>query len=109
MKVITGDTVLVTTGKDKGKQARVVRALPKKSKVVVEGVNMVTKHIKKQGNRPGQRIQFEKPIDASNVKVVSPISGKPTRIGYKRLENGKKVRIDKKTGEQVPNAKLAAK
>ena len=97
MKIHTDDQVIIIAGKDKGKKAKVVRANPREGTVLVEGVNMVTRHMKKQGATPGQKITFEKPIDASNVMLLDPKTGAPTRVGYK-LENGKKVRIAKKSG-----------
>lgn len=104
MKILTNDTVLVTAGKDKGKTGKVMRALPKLDKVLVEKVNIVTKHIKKRADgTPGQKIRFEKPIAVSNVKLVCPNCKKPARVGYKRLENGKKARFCKKCNEGVAN------
>jgi large subunit ribosomal protein L24 len=97
MKIHTNDEVVVIAGKDKGKKAKVLRAIPKENKLVIEGVNVVTRHMKKQGATPGQKVTYEKPIDASNVMIVDPKSGKPTRIWYK-IENGKKVRIAKQSG-----------
>jgi large subunit ribosomal protein L24 len=80
MKIHTNDEVVVIAGKDKGKKAKVLRAIPKENKLVIEGVNVVTRHMKKQGATPGQKVTYEKPIDASNVMIVDPKSGKPTRI-----------------------------
>lgn len=80
MKIHTNDEVVVIAGKDKGKKAKVLRAIPKDNKLVIEGVNVVTRHMKKQGATPGQKVTYEKPIDASNVMIVDPKSGKPTRI-----------------------------
>lgn len=98
MKIHTDDTVIVIAGKDKGKTAKVTRAFPSENKVLLEGVNMVTRHMKRQGSTPGQKVVFEKPIDVSNVMLVDPKTGTPTRVGYK-VENGKKVaRIAKKSG-----------
>ncbi len=97
MKIHSNDEVIVITGKDKGKKAKVLRAMPKEQKVLVEGVNIVTRHMKKQGATPGQKLSFEKPIDVSNVMLVDPKTGAPTRIGYK-IENGKKLRFAKKSG-----------
>ncbi len=97
MKIHSNDEVIVITGKDKGKKAKVLRAMPKENKVLVEGVNIVTRHMKKQGATPGQKLSFEKPIDVSNVMLVDPKTGAPTRIGY-RIENGKKLRFAKKSG-----------
>lgn len=97
MKIHTNDEIIVIAGKDKGKKAKVVQAHPKTSTVLVEGVNMVTRHMKKQGATPGQKVTFEKPIHISNVALVDPKTGKPTRVGY-RIENGKKIRFAKKSG-----------
>ncbi len=97
MKIHTDDQVIVIAGKDKGKKSKVVRAIPTENKVIVEGVNIITRHIKKQGSTPGQKVSYEKPINVSNVMLLDPKTGAPTRIGYK-IENGKKVRITKKSG-----------
>jgi large subunit ribosomal protein L24 len=100
MKIHTNDPVIITTGKDKGKKSKVLRAFPSENKVIVEGVNIVTRHMKKQGATPGQKVSFEKPIDVSNVMLIDPKTGAPTRIGYK-VENGKKVRVAKKSGTVI--------
>ena len=102
MHVKKGDTVFVITGKDKGKKGRVIAAYPAKNRVLVEGINMVKKHAKpSQANPQGGILNQEAPIHASNVMIVDPKTGEPTRVGYKILENGKKVRIAKKSGEQI--------
>lgn len=96
------DTVIVITGKDKGKKGRVLAAYPRENRVLVEGVNMVKKHQKpNQQNPQGGILTQEAPIHVSNVMLIDPKSGEPTRIGYKMLENGKKVRIAKKSGEAI--------
>lgn len=97
MKIQKDDTVMVIAGKDKGKTAKVLKAIPTENKIIVEGVNVVTRHMKKQGATPGQKVSYEKSIDASNVMLVDPKTNKPTRVGYK-VENGKKVRVAKKSG-----------
>lgn len=97
MKIHTNDEVIVISGKNKGTKAKVVRALPRENRVVVEGVNVVTRHIKKQGATPGQKVELTKSIDVSNVMLVDPKTGEPTRVGF-RFENGKKVRFAKKSG-----------
>ena len=97
MKIHTNDEVIVIAGKDKGKKGKVVKANPASGTVLIEGVNLVTRHIKRQGATPGQKVTYEKPIDASNVMLLDPKSGEPTRVGYK-LEGGKKLRIAKKSG-----------
>ena len=102
MHVKTGDTVKVIAGKDKGKTGRVLKAYPKEQRVLVEGVNIVKKHTKpSQANPQGGIIQQEAPIHVSNVMPLDPKTGEPTRVGYKVLENGKKVRIAKKSGEPL--------
>lgn len=97
MKIHTNDEVIVIAGKQKGTKAKVLRVFPQTGKIVVEGVNVVTRHMKKQGATPGQKVELTKPIDASNVMLVDPKTGEPTRVGY-RFEKGKKVRFAKKSG-----------
>lgn len=97
IKIKKGDTVKVITGKDKGKEGKVV--IVKDGKVLVEGVNMITKHSKASATNPkGGIMHQEAPIDISNVMYVS--KGKVTRVGFK-VEDGKKVRIAKSTGEVI--------
>ena len=96
------DTVVVVSGKDKGKQGKVLRALPKEGKVVVEGVNVVARHTKPKGQGdPGGIIRSEAPIYASKVMLVCEKCNKATRISYKILPDGKKVRVCKKCGETL--------
>lgn len=103
MKIHTGDTVLVITGKDKGKQGTVMRVLPLKSRLIIEGVNMRIRHIKKTAQQAGQRITYEASIAASNVMLLDPKTKKPTRVGYRIDEKtGKKVRIARVSGEVLP-------
>lgn len=98
------DTVVVISGKDKGKQGKVVTALPRKGKVVVEGVNRVMKHQKPRGvKEPGGRIEREAPIFASKVMLVCGKCNKATRIAHKILADGSKVRVCKKCGETFEN------
>jgi len=102
MHVKKGDTVIVIAGKDKGKKGRVLAAYPKKERVLVEGINLVKKHTRpSQTNPQGGIVTQEAPIHVSNVSLIDPKTGKPTRIGYKVLENGKKVRVAKKSGEVI--------
>ncbi|HDR7979851.1 TPA: 50S ribosomal protein L24 [Bacillus cereus] len=99
MHVKKGDKVQVITGKDKGKQGVILVALPKQNRVIVEGVNIVKKHSKpSQLNPQGGIITKEAPIHVSNVMILDPKTGEPTRVGFK-VEDGKKVRIAKKSGE----------
>jgi large subunit ribosomal protein L24 len=108
MQIKTGDTVVVIAGKDKYTKdakgnvvpttGKVLKAFPKTNKVVVEGVNKVTKHQKPtQANPDGGIIQVEAPIDASNVMLLDPVKNKPTRVSIIRDENGKKIRVSKKS------------
>lgn len=99
LKIKTGDTVKVIAGKDKDKEGKVVAVNQKDRKVVVEGVNMITKHAKPSASNPnGGIIHQEAPIDSSNVMLVH--KGKATRVGIK-VENGKKVRFAKSTGDVI--------
>jgi len=96
------DTVIVITGKDKGKKGRVIAAFPRENRVLVEGVNLVKKHTRPTPQNPqGGIITQEAPIHVSNVMLVDPKTGLPTRVGYKVLENGKKVRVAKRSGEVI--------
>ncbi|MCI9196594.1 MAG: 50S ribosomal protein L24 [Lachnospiraceae bacterium] len=100
VKIKKGDTVKVITGKDKDKEGKVLAVDRKRNKVLVDGVNKVTKHTKPSiANQQGGIIQKEAPIDISNVMYVH--KGQPTRIGFKILEDGRKVRVAKKTGEVI--------
>ena len=92
MKLHLGDTVVVTAGKYKTKTGKVTRVSEKTGKVVVEKVNIRTKHIKKKQGQPGQRIQFEAPMDVSKVSVVCPHCKKSTRVGYIMITTGDKTR-----------------
>lgn len=102
MKIKKNDNVMVMAGKDKGKTGKVMQVLPEENKVVVEGVNKTVKHAKtrKQGEK-GQKIDFFGPIHASNVMLVDPKSGKPTRVGWKVMEDGRKVRVAKNSKQTV--------
>ena len=97
-----GDTVYVNAGDDKGKTGRVLSVLVSKGKAVVEGVNMVSKSTKPSAKHPqGGIVKMEAPINVSNLNLVDPKSGKPTRVGYRVNEDGAKVRISKKSGEEI--------
>jgi len=97
-----GDTVYVNAGDDKGKTGKVVRVLVDKNRAVVEGVNIVSKSQKPNAKNPqGGIVKMEAPIHISNLNVVDPKTGKPTRIGRRRNEAGKLVRYAKKSGEEI--------
>ncbi len=100
LKIKKGDKVVVIAGKDKGKQGKILVVDKKKNRVIVEGVNMIQKHMKPNPlNQQGGIVKKENFIDASNVMYL--VNGKPTRIGYKFNKDGKKVRIAKSTGETI--------
>ncbi|WP_066640476.1 50S ribosomal protein L24 [Desulfolucanica intricata] len=102
LNVRSGDTVLVITGKNAGKRGKVISVLPKKSRVIVEGVNIVKRHQKPTQAMPqGGIVEKEAPIHSSNVMVVCGKCSSPTRIGKRILEDGKKVRVCKKCGEVI--------
>ena len=107
MEIKKGDTVVIITGKDKGKKGAVVKASPADKKVVVEGLNMVTKHVKPRGaNQPGGKVDQPAAIDVSNVMLVCPVCGMPTKVAHEKAE-GKNVRKCKKCGA-VLDGKAAA-
>jgi len=101
MKIKKGDTVIVRSGKDKGKEGKVIRAFPKKNEVLVEGVHVVTRHQKsrRRGSK-GELVHKSMPVPSSIVALKDAKTGMATRVGYK-VEGEKKVRIIKKTGEKV--------
>ncbi|MFH0856554.1 MAG: 50S ribosomal protein L24 [bacterium] len=100
MKIKNNDKVKIIAGKDKGKEGKIIQIIPKDDLAVVEGLNLMVKHIKKQADgRPGQKIQFSAPIKSSKIMVICPHCNKTARLGYKILENKSKVRICKKCGE----------
>ncbi len=102
MRIRKGDTVRVLSGKDRGKEGTVVAAFPTKGKVIVEGCNTARRHTKPQSEeQPGGIIDKDMPMDVSNVAVLSPKDGKPTRVGYK-IDGDTKVRVCKRTGEPIP-------
>ena len=100
MKIKKGDTVQVISGNETGKSGRVIKIFPTKDKIVVEGLNMVKKHARPTQENPGGGImEMEAAIHISNVMFIA--SGKPTRVGYKTLEDGRKVKYSKATGEVI--------
>lgn len=96
------DTVYVLSGEDRGKTGRVLKVLPAKSRAIVEGVNIVTKATKPNAQHPqGGLVKMEAPVHVSNLSLIDPKSGKPTRIGRRRNDEGKLVRYAKKSGEEI--------
>jgi large subunit ribosomal protein L24 len=100
-KIKTKDKVIVITGRDKGKTGEVLKVMPKEGRVVVAGVNMVKRHIRPTSRSEGGIIEKEAAIDASNIAHIDPKDRKPTRIGFKVLEDGRKVRFAKRSGEII--------
>ena len=100
-KVKKGDKVVVTTGKDKGKTGEVLRVIPAESRVLVQGVNMVKRHTRPTQFAAGGIIEKEAPIHISNVAHIDPKSNEPTRVGIRVLEDGRKVRFAKRSGEVI--------
>ena len=108
LKIRADDTVVVIAGKDRGKTGRVLRVDPEKRKVFVEGANIVKRHIKPRTLRDTQRaqemggiVEMEGPIHISNVMLIDPDSGEPTRVGIKRGEGGKRLSVAKKSGKEI--------
>jgi large subunit ribosomal protein L24 len=103
MKIKKNDRVIVLSGRDKGKQGRVIEVLKTKNKVIVEGVGTIKKATRpnRQKGIAGGIVERDAPIDASNVMLIEPGTGKPTRVGYQVLADGKKVRVSKKTGAVI--------
>lgn len=101
MNFKTGDKVVVISGKDRSKEGKIIKILKDENKVIVEGVNIVKKHIKPNGNGAGSITEMEAPIHASNVMIVDPKTGKRTRIGHTTDKKGKKVRCTKKSNTSI--------
>lgn len=100
-RIRKGDTVVVLAGKDKGKKGTVLKAMPQEDRVIVQGINMVKRHTRGgQGQAPGI-VSKEASIHVSNVSLVDPKEGKPTRVFFKVLEDGKKVRVARRSGEMI--------
>jgi large subunit ribosomal protein L24 len=101
LKIRRGDTVVVITGKEKGKRGEVERVLPGENRVVVGGVNVRTRHARPTQNNQQGLYTFEAPIPVSNVMLVDPNSGEPTRVGYRFTDSGEKIRVAKRSGEDI--------
>lgn len=101
LKIKKGDQVVVIAGKDKGKKGEVTKVIPDDSRVVVSGVNQMTKHVKPTNVSAGGIQKIDAPIHVSNVALADPKTGAATRVGFKTLGDGKKVRVAKKSGETI--------
>jgi large subunit ribosomal protein L24 len=100
-KIKKGDKVVVLTGRDRGKSGEVIRVMPSENRALVRGVNVVTRHQKQTAAQEGGLVRKEAPIHLSNIALSDPTTGKPTRVGFKTLEGGKKVRFAKASGETI--------
>jgi len=101
-RIRKGDRVVVITGADKGKQGEVLQVLPKEDRAVVQGVRIVKRHTKPTGmGNPGGIVEKEGPIHLSNVMLIDPKTEKPTKVGFRLLDGGRKVRVAKSTGEVI--------
>jgi len=102
LKIKKDDTVYVLAGEDRGKTGRVLQVLPAKQRAIVEGINIVTKATKPSAKHPqGGLVKMEAPVHISNLSLLDPKSGKPTRVGRRRNDDGKLVRYAKKSGEEI--------
>jgi len=97
----TGDKVVVISGKDKGKEGKIIKVLRNENRVVVEGVNIVKKHVKGNEQQAGSINEVEAAIHASNVMIIDPKTNKPTRIGHSINKDGKKIRVTKKSNSSL--------
>ena len=100
-KIKKGDKVVVLAGRDRGRSGEVVRVMPDEGRALVRGVNMVRRHQRQTANQEGGIISKEGPIDLSNLAVADPKDGKATRVGFKILEDGRKVRFAKRSGDLI--------
>jgi large subunit ribosomal protein L24 len=100
-KIRKGDTVIVVAGKDKGKKGSVLKMLPKENRAIVQGVNVAKRHQKQSASQQGGIVSKELPIHISNVAHIDPADSKATRIAYKILEDGSRVRVAKRSGEVI--------
>ena len=101
LKIKKGDHVIVVCGRDRGKHGEVIEMLPKESKALVRGVNVVRRHQRQTASQEGGIVSKEAPIHISNLALEDPKDGKPTRVGFKFLEDGTKVRFAKRSGEVI--------
>ncbi len=100
-KIKKGDKVVVLTGRDKGRSGEVVQVMPREERALVRGVNMVKRHQRQTMNQEGGIISKEAPLHHSNLAVADPKDGKPTRVGFKVLDDGRKVRFAKRSGDLI--------
>ena len=101
-RIKKGDRVIVLTGRDKGKKGEVYQVMPKEARALVRGVNIVRRHQKQTGAQEGGILSKEAPVHLSNLALEDPKDGKPTRVGFKLLADGRKARVAKRSGEMIP-------
>jgi large subunit ribosomal protein L24 len=100
-KIRKGDKVVVLTGRDKGRTGEVIRVMPKESRALVRGVNVAVRHQRQTAAQEGGLVRKEASIHLSNIAIADPTTGKPTRVGFKTLDDGRKVRVAKASGETI--------
>ena len=100
-KIKKGDKVVLIAGRDKGRSGEVVKVMPSEGRALVRGLNMVRRHQRQSQTQEGGIISKEAPVDLSNIAIVDPKDGKPTRVGFKILEDGRKVRFAKRSGDLI--------
>ncbi|WP_454814378.1 50S ribosomal protein L24 [Labrys neptuniae] len=100
-KIKKGDKVVVMTGRSKGRVGEVIQVFPEENRAIIRGVNVVRRHQRQTASQEGGVISKEAPIHLSNVAIADPKDGKPTRVGFRVLDGGKKVRVAKRSGEQI--------
>ncbi|MCG6122668.1 MAG: 50S ribosomal protein L24 [Microvirga sp.] len=100
-KLKKGDKVVVITGRDKGKTGEIVQVMPKENRALVRGVNLVKRHQRQTASQEAGIISKEAPLQLSNLAIADPKDGKPTRVGFKILEDGRKVRVAKRSGDLI--------
>jgi large subunit ribosomal protein L24 len=101
LKIKKGDHVVVVTGKDKGKHGEVLKVMPSENRAIVKGVALVRRHQRQTASQEGGIVTKEAPIEISNIALEDPKDGKPTRVGYKFLKDGRKVRFARRSGEVI--------
>ncbi len=100
-KIKKGDKVVVLTGRDKGRSGDVLKVIPSENRAIVQGINMVKRHQRQTPNEEGGIINKEAPLHMSNLAIADPKDGKPTRVGFQTLKDGRKVRVAKRSGETI--------
>ena len=100
-KIKKGDKVVLIAGRDRGRSGEVVKVMPSEGRALVRGLNMVRRHQRQTQNQEGGIISKEAPVDLSNLALIDPKDGKPTRVGFKILEDGRKVRFAKRSGDLI--------